>query len=197
MSLVTSNQPYRTPTWIDLGVPDLERAIEFYRALFGWKFEVGPEAWMRYTTCRLHGRRVAGIAPNPDPGASDSLWTWWCRRPRSRRWCCRLGCGRTTTTRATTTTRPPPRARPPRPERRPPPRSSLRPAGSIARGISCSGGIYGRAYFLRDLVTPQAANRLTHVNYAFKNIDPVNLTCLNGVTRATTANLENPQGDGA
>ena len=56
---------------------------------------------------------------------------------------------------------------------------------------------------LRESIFPagsrhaQAANRLTHVNYALKNIDPVNLTCLNGVTRATTANLENPQGDGA
>lgn len=72
---VTGNQPYGTPTWIDLGVPDLQRAIDFYGALFGWEFEVGPEAAMRYTTCRLGGRRVAGIAPNPDPGAADTWWT--------------------------------------------------------------------------------------------------------------------------
>jgi uncharacterized protein len=72
---VTGNQPYGTPTWIDLGVPDLQRAIDFYGALFGWEFEVGPEAAMRYTTCRLGGRRVAGIARNPDPGAADTWWT--------------------------------------------------------------------------------------------------------------------------
>jgi chitinase len=36
------------------------------------------------------------------------------------------------------------------------------------------------------------------VNYAFTNIDPVNLTCLNGVVKATTSNPEDPsQGDGA
>jgi chitinase len=59
-------------------------------------------------------------------------------------------------------------------------------------------GVYGRAYFPRNLVTTQAANRLTHINYAFENIDPVNLTCLNGVTKATTANPQDPnQGDGA
>ena len=37
MSFVTGNQPDGTPTWIELGVPDLERAMEFYRALFGWE----------------------------------------------------------------------------------------------------------------------------------------------------------------
>ena len=36
MSLVTENQPDGTPTWIDLAVPDLERAMAFYGALFGW-----------------------------------------------------------------------------------------------------------------------------------------------------------------
>jgi uncharacterized protein len=29
MSLVTGNQPDGTPTWIDLAVPDLERAMAF------------------------------------------------------------------------------------------------------------------------------------------------------------------------
>ena len=27
MSLVTGNQPDGTPTWIDLGIPDLDRAM--------------------------------------------------------------------------------------------------------------------------------------------------------------------------
>jgi hypothetical protein len=75
---VTGNQPYGTPTWIDLGVPDLERATGFYGSLFGWEFEVGPEEAMRYTTCRLRGRRVAGIAPNPTPAppAPGGPCTW-------------------------------------------------------------------------------------------------------------------------
>ena len=42
MSFVTENPPDGTPTWIDLGIPDLERAMAFYGALFGWEFEVGP-----------------------------------------------------------------------------------------------------------------------------------------------------------
>ena len=60
MSVVTENQPDGTPTWIDLGIPDLERAMAFYGALFGWEFEVGPPEMMRYTQCLLGGRRVAG-----------------------------------------------------------------------------------------------------------------------------------------
>jgi uncharacterized protein len=74
MSYVTSNQPDGTPTWIDLGVPDLERAMEFYRALFGWEYEVGPADRMRYTMCLLHGRPVAGLAPTPDPVDTEYWW---------------------------------------------------------------------------------------------------------------------------
>ncbi len=32
MSLVTENQPDGTPTWIDLGIPDLDRAMELLRS---------------------------------------------------------------------------------------------------------------------------------------------------------------------
>jgi uncharacterized protein len=74
MSYVTENQPDGTPTWIDLGVPDLERAMGFYGSLFGWEFEVGPAQTGRYTTCLLHGRRVAAIAQDPDPDAPRSAW---------------------------------------------------------------------------------------------------------------------------
>jgi predicted enzyme related to lactoylglutathione lyase len=77
MSFVTSNPPDGTPTWIDLGIPDLERAMEFYGALFGWEFDVGPEESGRYTTCLLHGRRVAAIMPNPDPNATDFWWNMY------------------------------------------------------------------------------------------------------------------------
>jgi predicted enzyme related to lactoylglutathione lyase len=74
MSYVTANQPEGTPTWIDLGIPDLDRALEFYGAVFDWEFEVGPEEYGRYTLCLLDGRRAAGIAPNPDPNATEFWW---------------------------------------------------------------------------------------------------------------------------
>jgi uncharacterized protein len=72
--IVTENQPDGTPTWIDLGIPDLDRAMEFYGALFGWQFEVGPAEFGRYTTAYLRGRRVAALAPNVDP---DATAFWW------------------------------------------------------------------------------------------------------------------------
>jgi uncharacterized protein len=73
MAYVEQNQPEGTPTWIDLGIPDLQQAMEFYGALFGWDFEVGPPETGQYTMCRLSGRAVAAITPNPDPDA-DSFW---------------------------------------------------------------------------------------------------------------------------
>jgi predicted enzyme related to lactoylglutathione lyase len=72
--IIDRNQPDGTPTWIDLGVPDLERAMEFYAAIFGWAFDVGPAEFGSYTTCTLRGRRVAAIMPNPDPSATAFWW---------------------------------------------------------------------------------------------------------------------------
>jgi chitinase len=71
--------------------------------------------------------------------------------------------------------------------------------GNYAKvGYFVQWGIYGRQYFVKNLDTSGAAARLTHINYAFSNIDPVNLTCLNGVTRGTTPNPQDPdQGTGA
>ncbi|MEV6229171.1 VOC family protein [Saccharopolyspora shandongensis] len=74
MSELTTAQPTGTPTWIDLGIPDLDRAMAFYGALFGWEFEVGPEETGRYTMCLLRGKPVAAIMPNLDPDATDFWW---------------------------------------------------------------------------------------------------------------------------
>jgi predicted enzyme related to lactoylglutathione lyase len=60
MSEITSPQPTGTPTWIDLGVPDVQRAREFYHDLFGWEYEQGPPETGGYTN---YGR----IATVQDP----------------------------------------------------------------------------------------------------------------------------------
>ena len=77
MSEVTSNQPNGTPTWIDLGIPDHERAMAFYGAVFGWQFDVGPEETGYYTMCLLRGKPVAAIMPNPDKDATDFWWNMY------------------------------------------------------------------------------------------------------------------------
>ncbi|WP_043614603.1 glycosyl hydrolase family 18 protein [Nonomuraea candida] len=65
-------------------------------------------------------------------------------------------------------------------------------------GYFVQWGIYGRQYFVRNLDTTGAAAKLTHINYAFANIDPQNLTCLQGVTKGTSPDPQDPnQGDGA
>lgn len=74
MSYVTEPQPDGTPTWIDLGIPDLEQAMAFYSAVFGWEFgEVGPPEMMRYTICRLDGKAVAALAETDE----SSTTYWW------------------------------------------------------------------------------------------------------------------------
>jgi predicted enzyme related to lactoylglutathione lyase len=74
MTEVTSNAPNGTPNWVDIGVPDLRRAIDFYRAVFGWGFEEGTEETGYYTMCLLRGKPVAAIMPNPDPSATAFWW---------------------------------------------------------------------------------------------------------------------------
>ncbi|MEU6752704.1 glycosyl hydrolase family 18 protein [Spirillospora sp. NPDC046719] len=71
-------------------------------------------------------------------------------------------------------------------------------SGYAKVGYFVQWGIYGRQYFVKNLDTTGNAARLTHLNYAFANIDPKNLTCLQGVTKGTTSDPEDPnQGDGA
>ncbi|MFE7469231.1 fibronectin type III domain-containing protein, partial [Streptomyces sp. NPDC057499] len=72
-------------------------------------------------------------------------------------------------------------------------------AGNYAKvGYFVQWGIYGRQYFVKNLHDSGAADKLDIVNYAFANIDPNNLTCLNGVTKGTTADPQDPeQGTGA
>jgi predicted enzyme related to lactoylglutathione lyase len=77
MSLLTENPPDGTPTWIDLGIPDLDRAMAFYAALFGWEFDVGPPESGRYTTCLLRGEPVAALVPNADTGATRYWWNMY------------------------------------------------------------------------------------------------------------------------
>jgi uncharacterized protein len=72
MTHLDTAQPDGTPTWIDLGIPDLDRATKFYGALFGWEFETGPAETGFYTTCLLDGRRAAAIMPTEATGEH-----WW------------------------------------------------------------------------------------------------------------------------
>ena len=70
----STNWPEGTPCWVDLGVPDVERASVFYTAVFGWTIpEPSPERG-GYTVASLKGHNVAGLGPRQ--GGSDAPPTW-------------------------------------------------------------------------------------------------------------------------
>ncbi|MFD7665422.1 VOC family protein [Streptomyces sp. NPDC059788] len=73
MSRVTGNQPDGTPTWIELAVPDLDRAMDFYGALFGWTYETETMEQGRYAVGLVNGQRAAGIMERTD--AEGGAWT--------------------------------------------------------------------------------------------------------------------------
>ncbi|WP_432931306.1 glycoside hydrolase family 18 protein [Microbispora sp. CA-135349] len=78
------------------------------------------------------------------------------------------------------------------------PSPSSSPGGRIRVGYVPQRGAYGATSTVRDLHTSGLAGRLTHVLYAFANIDPGSLTCLTGVTRPLAPDPNDPdQGDGA
>ena len=64
-----------TPSWVDLTTPDLEAALRFYGALFGWEFEDAGEEAGHYHQALLRGRRVAGIGPNPPESPPVAFWS--------------------------------------------------------------------------------------------------------------------------
>ncbi|TDC97455.1 VOC family protein [Actinomadura sp. 7K507] len=74
MTKVTNNPPEGTPSWLDIGVPDLDRAKDFYGTLLGWEFQdAGPEAG-HYNQCLLRGEPIAGMMQNPEDQPDVYWW---------------------------------------------------------------------------------------------------------------------------
>jgi predicted enzyme related to lactoylglutathione lyase len=61
------------PSWVDLGTPDIPKAIEFYSRLFGWQIEQGPPEAGGYSMAMYQGKPAAGIGPQMNPG--PPYWT--------------------------------------------------------------------------------------------------------------------------
>lgn len=66
--------PAGTPCWVDIGVPDVAAARDFYSALFGWDYEGGSPEFGGYLTVTSHGRAAAGMGPQTDPD-DPPRWT--------------------------------------------------------------------------------------------------------------------------
>jgi len=64
-----------TPSWVDLGSPDLDASRAFYGKLFGWDAQVAPEPEAGgYTMFLLDGKAVAGLGPLMHPDQPPA-WT--------------------------------------------------------------------------------------------------------------------------
>jgi len=77
MSERTSYAP-GTPSWIDLGTPDLDGAAEFYGSLFGWDVvEAGdPEETGGYRMALRNGKTAAGMMPLMQEGQPPAWQTY-------------------------------------------------------------------------------------------------------------------------
>ncbi|WP_310718534.1 VOC family protein [Streptomyces lydicus] len=72
--MLTTDYVPGTPNWLDLGAPDVDAAVAFYSAVFGWRFSsAGPEAG-GYGFFQLDGRTVAAVGPLTEEGAKPA-WT--------------------------------------------------------------------------------------------------------------------------
>lgn len=74
MTEIRTQLPEGVPCWVDLGVPDHRRAMDFYRAMFGWEFDEGPADTGHYTMCLLRGQPVAAVA---SPPGAETRASWW------------------------------------------------------------------------------------------------------------------------
>ncbi|WAS97036.1 VOC family protein [Nannocystis punicea] len=67
--------PDGAPCWADLNATDFDGARRFYSGLFGWAFDEPVAEFGHYTTARLGGRSVVGMAPKM-PGQQDMPTVW-------------------------------------------------------------------------------------------------------------------------
>ncbi|MEV7423420.1 MULTISPECIES: VOC family protein [unclassified Streptomyces] len=63
MPEVTTPYATGTPCWVDLSAKDQQAALDFYQALFDWKFDVGPAELDGHAVCEVNGKAVAAIGP--------------------------------------------------------------------------------------------------------------------------------------
>ncbi|MFJ9409583.1 VOC family protein [Streptomyces sp. NPDC101393] len=85
--MITTDFVPGSPCWLDLGAPDVDAAVAFYRAVFDWQPEAfGGDAANEgrhasgYTIFRLQGKAVGAVGPLSEDGAR-SAWTVYFHTP--------------------------------------------------------------------------------------------------------------------
>ncbi|MFF2024184.1 VOC family protein [Streptomyces sp. NPDC058171] len=64
-----------TPSWVSLMTHGMTATQEFYRRLFGWEFQPGPQQLGPYARALLDGREVAGVGQVPAGRRLPVAWT--------------------------------------------------------------------------------------------------------------------------
>jgi uncharacterized protein len=78
--MLTTNYAPGAPSWVDLAAPEVDAAVAFYGAVFGWRFQsAGPDA-SGYGMFTLGGKTVAAVGPLMEQGAAPS-WTLYFHTP--------------------------------------------------------------------------------------------------------------------
>lgn len=67
MPIRTEPWPAGTPCWLDISVPDVSAAKDFYGAVLAWDFEDKGENYGNYVVASRNGADAAGLGPQQSP----------------------------------------------------------------------------------------------------------------------------------
>jgi predicted enzyme related to lactoylglutathione lyase len=70
----TDPWPAGTPCWVDLSVPDVAAAVDFYSRVIGWTFIDTGADYGGYHIAQVDGRAAAGVGPIMQEG-QPAAWT--------------------------------------------------------------------------------------------------------------------------
>ncbi|WP_156725489.1 VOC family protein [Streptomyces apocyni] len=75
--MITTDFVPGSPSWIDLGAPDVQAAARFYGAVFGWDFESMGEEAGDYGFLRKDGKAVGAIGRLTEEGAKPAWMVYF------------------------------------------------------------------------------------------------------------------------
>ncbi|MCT9090182.1 VOC family protein [Streptomyces sp. ASQP_92] len=78
--MLTTQYVTGSPSWFDLGTPDLDTAVAFYTGVFGWTYTPGGPEVGGYGTFQAEGRTIAGAMTVPPEQAAPG-WNVYFQTP--------------------------------------------------------------------------------------------------------------------
>jgi predicted enzyme related to lactoylglutathione lyase len=72
---IRNDAPLGAPCWLDLTTSDVERAQNFYGAVFGWTFESAGAEYGGYVNASKDGHQVAGLMASRPEAQTPASWS--------------------------------------------------------------------------------------------------------------------------